>query len=884
MMAHMGMSGPAAGVFGVSAATGMAAMGGLPGMPPMAGMPPMGALGGMMGAMGGMPPAGRTGKGFPSMPTQFQQQPPVVQAPVPSFGFGGPAAGGSPGRGGRGGGGGGKNARGGGGQGHGHGHGGHGGKAGGGSGKGGHMGGGAGAAPTNTIPAQMSVNGVATWVYGQSTSGHGGGSKGGGKDGGKGVSSGKSAGGSAHRSGAGDGGFPGRPHSNVFVGNLAADTDEAALSQVFASYGDLKSCTVMTNNGRTYGFVKFASVNAASKAVSELQSNDMNWLVKHAHNDMDNSGGKGFGKWMGQEYGKGSTNSKVDHTNIFVGGLPSHSTEDHLRTAFSPCGQIKSCVVVTKADQTFGLVEFCKVDEAKRAIEEVNGRSGWDVKFANNDARAGGWNSHLSHSNVYVGNLSDDIDQATLQEAFAEYGTVSSCMIHTAGGGKEDDKPDEEGRRYGFVKFATVSAAARAIGTLNDTHGWTVKLANNDLPTDGKGWGKGYMWIPDDYFWNSAGNGGWVWQSGERSNNKIEDRPEPEPTDNLYVKNLPSEISEEDVHAMFSKVGAVVECRVLRWDDASGCAALVRMASVELATQARNELSGKVHESTMRPLHVANQEKNHEKVPDHLYVKGLHCNSTKEQIETLFSDYGTVQWCKILPLPWEPRSGDPPDVAALVQMGSEEEATSAVQGLDGKVAPQLGQSMVVRFAESKVDQEKTDVKPNNNVYVKGWPVGFPDFLLQSIFQQYGSVIRLRLLENPDPEQPTCAALVQMSRVEEATLALRNLHGQTLDMNLPSMRIRYAGKDRGPSDNLYLTALPRTVTESNLRQTFEKYGEIKRLRLLQQPNSHETHALVQLSSPQVAAQALRDLDNNTPKFKGPTLFVAYAAKRDLASKR
>merc|ERR1711959_372899 len=100
----------------------------------------------------------------------------------------------------------------------------------------------------------------------------------------------------------------------------------------------------------------------------------------------------------------------------------------------------------------------------------------------------------------------------------------------------------------------------------------------------------------------------------------------------------------------------------------------------------------------------------------------------------------------------------------------------AVEQFNGKVCPDVGLAMIVRFAEVQ-SQEKPEPKPNSNLYVKGWPVGFPDFLLQSVFQQYGQVVRLRLLENPDPEQPTCAALVQMSREEDAIAALKALHGQ-----------------------------------------------------------------------------------------------------------
>merc|ERR1719379_3130650 len=202
-----------------------------------------------------------------------------------------------------------------------------------------------------------------------------------------------------------------------------------------------------------------------------------------------------------------------------------------------------------------------------------------------------------------------------------------------------------------------------------------------------------------------------------------------------------------------------------------------------------------------------------------------------------------------------------------------------MQALSGYAWKELGLPMTVRYAESRGGEDRAEAKPNNNVYVRGWPVGFPDFLLQSAFQQYGNVVRIRILENPDPEQPTCAALVQMSHVEEAAAAVKALHGRTLSIPLPPMHVKYQGKDQTPTDNLYVTSLPRTITEYQLRQTSQRYGEITRLRLLIQPSRPETHALVQLSSPQMAAAAMRDLDGTLPVFKGPTLNVTYAMKRE-----
>merc|ERR1719183_1776139 len=175
--------------------------------------------------------------------------------------------------------------------------------------------------------------------------------------------------------------------------------------------------------------------------------------------------------------------------------------------------------------------------------------------------------------------------------------------------------------------------------------------------------------------------------------------------------------------------------------------------------------------------------------------------------------------------------------------------------------------MVVRYAEVQSNTERPEPKPNANLYVKGWPVGFPDFLLQGVFQQYGQVVRLRLLENPDPEQPTQAALVQMSNESEATAALKALHGHAVNPPVPAMRVKHAGRDQAPSGNLYVTSLPRTITEQSIRDTFKNYGEVARLRLLNQEKSPELLALVDLSSPDLAQKAVRDLYNTAPVFKG-----------------
>merc|ERR1712190_349975 len=116
-------------------------------------------------------------------------------------------------------------------------------------------------------------------------------------------------------------------------------------------------------------------------------------------------------------------------------------------------------------------------------------------------------------------------------------------------------------------------------------------------------------------------------------------------------------------------------------------------------------------------------------------------------------------------------------------------------------------------------------------------------------------MRLRLLENPDADQPTCAALVQMGTIQEANDALVGLNGRRFNPPLPPMHVKYAGAGQVASDNLYVSSLPRTITEDQIREVFCAHGDIVRVRLLTQPGRAETHAMVQMATPQMAAAAL-----------------------------
>jgi RNA recognition motif-containing protein len=78
-------------------------------------------------------------------------------------------------------------------------------------------------------------------------------------------------------------------------------------------------------------------------------------------------------------------------TSIYVGNLPYQITEDELRDAFTPYGEVSSAKIVIDRDtgrsKGFGFVEMPDKASADAAIEAMNGQSlqGRDLRV--NEAR-----------------------------------------------------------------------------------------------------------------------------------------------------------------------------------------------------------------------------------------------------------------------------------------------------------------------------------------------------------------------------------------------------------------------------------------------------------------------------------------------------------------
>jgi RNA recognition motif-containing protein len=90
-------------------------------------------------------------------------------------------------------------------------------------------------------------------------------------------------------------------------------------------------------------------------------------------------------------------------------------------------------------------------------------------------------------TNIYVGNLSYDTNQDSLQTLFAEYGEVESVNVIT-------DRYTGRSKGFGFVEMATEQAAQEAISALNGktVHDREIRVEKAKPRTDSRksGWGR----------------------------------------------------------------------------------------------------------------------------------------------------------------------------------------------------------------------------------------------------------------------------------------------------------------------------------------------------------------------------------------------------------
>jgi polyadenylate-binding protein len=232
--------------------------------------------------------------------------------------------------------------------------------------------------------------------------------------------------------------------SSLYVGDLNPDVTEANLFEIFNSVGPVASIRVcrdaITRRSLGYAYVNFHTAgddSAAERALEQLNNQPIKGRpCRIMWSQRDPSMRKS---------GKG---------NIFIKNLDKSIDHKSLFDTFSQFGTILSCKIElddANSSKGYGYIQFQTQDAAETAIEKVNGKllAGKKVyvgPFIPRKERIQ-QNSQKAFTNVFVKNLTEDVDEEKLKTMFSSFGNIQSAVI------MRDD--DNKSKCFGFVNFET---------------------------------------------------------------------------------------------------------------------------------------------------------------------------------------------------------------------------------------------------------------------------------------------------------------------------------------------------------------------------------------------------------------------------------------------
>ncbi|CAI0419229.1 unnamed protein product [Linum tenue] len=177
--------------------------------------------------------------------------------------------------------------------------------------------------------------------------------------------------------------------------------------------------------------------------------------------------------------------------SVYVGNIHTQVTEPLLQEVFASTGPVEGCKLIRKEKSSYGFIHYFDRRSAAIAIVSLNGRHLFGQPIKVNWAYASGQREDTSsHFNIFVGDLSPEVTDATLFACFSVFPTCSDARVMW-------DQKTGRSRGFGFVSFRNQQDAQSAINDLTGKWlgsrqircNWATKGAgsNDDkLSSDGK--------------------------------------------------------------------------------------------------------------------------------------------------------------------------------------------------------------------------------------------------------------------------------------------------------------------------------------------------------------------------------------------------------------
>lgn len=175
---------------------------------------------------------------------------------------------------------------------------------------------------------------------------------------------------------------------------------------------------------------------------------------------------------------------------------------------------------------------------------------------------------------------------------------------------------------------------------------------------------------------------------------------------------------------------------------------------------------------------------------DRLWIRGLPMNYTDNDLRELFSRFGTVSDCKVLPQKY-PQN---PDLSGVVRMSTPAEAALCLDQLNNHSPPGFSVPIHMRYARDK----GAPAQPSNEyavvpahapaqggiepdrIFIGGLPDSCDDATLALFFSQFGSVMEAKVSLDPHTQRSRGFGFVRFSDASAPLQAIANGDGNIID--------------------------------------------------------------------------------------------------------
>ena len=308
----------------------------------------------------------------------------------------------------------------------------------------------------------------------------------------------------------------------LFISELPENINKSELENFFADYKqDIYNIQIDSNHKR-HDNTKRATIIFKEHEKAALARNNLN---------MKKLKGKALNIMWHETDNSVRYNNKA---NLFVKGIPANAQPRQIYELFAKYGEIISCKICENEDGDFlgyGYINYYNLDSANNAIQNLN-----NTKFLDSTLEV----EHFQRKNerlqapeencsLYIKNIPEKYAKIEeLKKLFSKFGTIKFSKMFK----------DDSNRDFAIIIFSEAGNARKAKEELNDK-----KLNESDeLP----------LYV--DLLQKKSERKRILANKITENNNKLNQENK---NCNLYVKNLPRELTEEKMKEIFSKVGEV---------------------------------------------------------------------------------------------------------------------------------------------------------------------------------------------------------------------------------------------------------------------------------------------------------------------------------------